>query len=120
VAHGHGNCFDTASKTINLLGPAGSFAYTASKLCHPGHCNVFRRWQGHYKLPMAFDNSERKPQPAPTLHIPTARRLYLPKLVIFDAGGCQTNGKCATPKNWQCNGIIGAYRAGLRSRWFFE
>jgi len=91
IAQGHGNCFDTTKAvTVTLTGPTGNFNYTPDKICTPDSVAFTAQGTNVTGYNWAFGDGtiETTTKPAIKYAYQTAG-VYLPKLILVDASGCQ-------------------------------
>lgn len=88
IAQGHGNCYDTAYKVLQLLGPAASFAYPDTTFCAPGTVKFTATGNNVAVYQWFFGDGQveagTKPNMAYNYKVPGN---YAPALTIIDSTG---------------------------------
>ena len=108
VVQGHGNCSDTASKIVTLLGPTGSFKYTPDKACLPATVAFTATGHNIAGYQWLFDDNNTETTTKPQIDfVYNQAGVYLPKLTIVDASGCQV--ELAGTDSIRISGVIAKF-----------
>lgn len=90
IAHGYGECFDTAFRVINLKGPNGTFKYTPLSDCFPSEVSFNAVTENTSQYTWDFGDGVTKVTTTDSVKynykLPGA---FVPKLIIEDRTGCK-------------------------------
>lgn len=93
IVKGHGECYDTATKKVVLLGPSGKLVYSANNGCTPLKVSFA---SSNAKNVLAYvwapgDNFTETTRDSFYSYTYTMPGVFLPKLTLIDSSGCQVN-----------------------------
>jgi len=90
VVSNNGGCSDSASRTVKVLGPTGTFSYSPNLFCVPAQVNFTSVTQNAVKLIWDYNNGVTTATTGNTSsYIYTIQGSYIPKLILEDATGCR-------------------------------
>ncbi len=90
ILRGHGNCFDTAEKSVTVFGPSGTFDYTPNVACMPAPVSFSASGHNIAGYQWVFGDGKIETTTDPGIdHVYKTPGIYLPRLLIVDSAGCQ-------------------------------
>lgn len=90
IAHGHGECYDTAYSSVLLKGPSGNFSYAPLDNCIPTEIKFTAVTKQTSSYIWDFSNGITKETRDSVITFTYQHTgNYLPKLIISDSSGCQ-------------------------------
>ncbi len=90
IVQGFGNCYDTASKVVTLLGPSGSFTYSPFTSCSPDLVKFAVKGRNVVAYQWDFGDGGVETVSAPNINYTyQTPGLYVPVLLIFDSSNCR-------------------------------
>jgi PKD repeat protein len=90
IVHGYGNCYDTASQSITLRGPVGTFSFTPQNGCFPQTVSFEAVAQNVVLYTWDFnDGSTQSLKTNKTTYQYKTPGIYVPVLILQDAAGCK-------------------------------
>ncbi len=90
ITKGYGECTDTATTTITLLGPSGKFRYNPYTICSPGVATFIASTSNKASFIWDFgDGTITRTTDSVTIHDYVNPGKYKPKLLLVDVAGCQ-------------------------------
>lgn len=88
IAQGNGNCFDTATKTLTLLGPSATLKYPLTALCAPGKVAFTANGKNIAAYQWLYgDGQIQASTSASNSYTYTKPGMYLPAVNIIDSSG---------------------------------
>ena len=90
VAHGYGDCYDTATRSINLKGPNGTFNYNPLKECYPLEASFLANTENTAFYTWDFGDGSTKTTTDDSIKYKyRAPGAFVPKLIMEDRSGCR-------------------------------
>jgi len=90
MAHGFGECYDTASKIIDVKGPGGTFKYSPLNGCYPQQVSFQATTQNTSLYIWDFgDGSVETLSSNTASHQYDTPGVYIPKVILEDTAGCK-------------------------------